>query len=399
MNIDRIFRETQGKLKASLDKSLRRKGYKTKSRDGFLYAKGNIPVMLVAHLDTVHRQPVEDICISQCGNILMSPQGIGGDDRCGVYMILRILEKLNKKPFVLFTEDEEIGCVGAGKFRKNNIKPKINYIIEFDRQGKNDAVFYDCDNPEFTKFVESVGFEESYGSYSDISTIAPHLGVAAVNISSGYFNPHTTHEYVDIRVMDRNIKMALELIQKDTDKFEYLEAVKYTSQFYDKYRTWEYSGYGGEIKAYGADYYDGYKKQGRANALDIKVNGKPYLLEAPIEDGFEEFYYDGDMIYAQDLVRDGNFEIEERELNELMVDDFLIYKNGMLWLDLEDPTIFVASDGMVYRETDLDVGFLIPSYGVIVRDIYGEEFVTEEDDSFVWNVLVPAYKQIQEEEK
>ncbi len=60
--------------------------YKSKaiySKDKFILVKGVAPILLVAHLDTVHKNLVRNICTSADGNILMSPQGIGGDDRCG----------------------------------------------------------------------------------------------------------------------------------------------------------------------------------------------------------------------------------------------------------------------------------------------------------------------------
>ena len=48
----------------------------------FILVPGEAPVLLVAHLDTVHRQQVKTICWSN--KIWMSPQGIGGDDRCEI---------------------------------------------------------------------------------------------------------------------------------------------------------------------------------------------------------------------------------------------------------------------------------------------------------------------------
>ena len=64
---------------------------KTVSRKGkFILVQGESPILLVAHLDTVHKEPVQVICTSRKGNILMSPQGIGGDDRCGVYALASI---------------------------------------------------------------------------------------------------------------------------------------------------------------------------------------------------------------------------------------------------------------------------------------------------------------------
>ena len=69
--------------------------------------------MLVAHLDTVHSQRVHDICKSDDGNILMSPQGIGGDDRCGVFALCNIFQSAQIKPWLLFCCNEEVGGVGA----------------------------------------------------------------------------------------------------------------------------------------------------------------------------------------------------------------------------------------------------------------------------------------------
>ena len=79
----------------------------------YLLVKGEAPVMLLAHLDTVHKERVKTICRSDNGNILMSPQGIGGDDRCGVYALNAVYEQAKVKPWLLFTCDEEIGGVGA----------------------------------------------------------------------------------------------------------------------------------------------------------------------------------------------------------------------------------------------------------------------------------------------
>ena len=95
---------------------------------------------------------------SDDGRYLMSPQGIGGDDRCGVYMILQIINEV--RCHVLFCEDEETGGNGARAFAGSGIQMDVNYIVEMDRRGNNDAVFYDCSNPEFTEFVCAFGFQE-----------------------------------------------------------------------------------------------------------------------------------------------------------------------------------------------------------------------------------------------
>ena len=170
--LEEILRMKQMTLKSHLEAKLEAAGYEPSSEDGFLYAQGTFPVLLVAHMDTVHKECVQKI--KYTGAIMSSPQGIGGDDRCGIYAILQIIKDF--KCSVLFTEDEEIGCVGAEKFAVSDyiVNNDINYIIEIDRRGTNDCVFYSCDNPDFEKFIESTGyFKTAWGSVSDISTIAP----------------------------------------------------------------------------------------------------------------------------------------------------------------------------------------------------------------------------------
>lgn len=221
MKFEKILRKTQKELKGYVSNYLRSMGYTTVVRDGFVYASGELPVLLVAHLDTVHSTPPQTIYYSKDGKKLMCAEGIGGDDRCGVYMILNIVKEL--KCHVLFCEDEEVGGIGAEKFTGSGIIPIVNYIIEFDRKGSNDAVFYNCDNKDFTKFITSFGFKEAYGSFSDISIIAPALGVAAVNLSSGYYNAHMKNEYINMRDMESVMSMAKEVIQTKTDKYKYVE--------------------------------------------------------------------------------------------------------------------------------------------------------------------------------
>ena len=243
MNFETILKLPQEKLKNTLHHELKKLGYKPKNRKKYLYAEGTVPVLLIAHLDTVHLNTPQHICYSYLDtspifsdqsqpHILMSPQGIGGDDRCGVYMIMEVIKKV--KCHVLFCEDEEIGGLGASAFTRSIIRPEVNYIIGLDRRGANDAVFYDCDNPEFTDFVTQFGFEEEMGSFSDISIVAPHLQIAAVNLSVGFYNEHTKYEYIDMNVVRTNIDRVIQMVNTEvTQPFEYIEALnKWHSSLY-----------------------------------------------------------------------------------------------------------------------------------------------------------------------
>ena len=200
-------------------------------KEHFILVKGAAPILLVAHLDTVHKHPVKNICTSADDNILMSPQGIGGDDRCGVYALVNAYESSAIKPYLLFTCNEEVGGVGAKTFVKclDKLPPELSNlkcIVELDRKGSRDAVYYDCDNPNFEEYITSKGFETAQGSFSDISVIAPALGVAAVNLSSGYYNAHTLHEYINRKELNSTLAKVIEIVsdsaRQDFPRYEYI---------------------------------------------------------------------------------------------------------------------------------------------------------------------------------
>lgn len=220
--IENIFKATQTELKSALETYLTGGGREILSQDGFLYSKGTHPVLLVAHMDTVHKESPKTILYSKDGNTIMSLEGIGGDDRCGIIMILEILQKYDCS--VVFLEDEEIGCVGARKFCKSGIElGDINYAVEFDRKGGNDYVFYKDYNKDFETHIKKFGFVKATGTCSDISHIAPTFKIEAVNISCGYYCPHCWYEYVKLDEMYDIIERATKMIGAKTEKFDYVE--------------------------------------------------------------------------------------------------------------------------------------------------------------------------------
>ena len=218
---------TQKELKIKLYDLLKERQMTPIFEDGFVYAKGNIPVLLVAHMDTVSENPPTDVFYQQKYDMIYNPDGIlGGDDRCGVYAIMKLLDKY--KPYILFTEDEEIGCIGASKAVEKLDIPDVKYIIEFDRKGKDDCVFYDCGNKKFMHYIEKFGFRTNYGTCSDISILGSAWDIASVNLSCGYYNEHTAKEYVVFEQLLNTINRADNMLKKimKAPYFDYQE-IKY----------------------------------------------------------------------------------------------------------------------------------------------------------------------------
>lgn len=234
MNLETFIKPSQKELFKML-----RKKYKNSiiKKDKYILVMGEAPVMLISHMDTVHTERVKHICKSPDGNILMSPQGIGGDDRCGIYALVKVYDSSPIKPWLLFTCDEEIGALGAEAFADDYVDAKLpkelddlKLLVEVDRKGSKDAVYYNCDNKEFEEYITSKGFITDFGSFSDISVIAPELGVAAVNLSSGYYNAHTLHEYINREELEAVIKSIIEITADSTKlefpKYKYIESTK-----------------------------------------------------------------------------------------------------------------------------------------------------------------------------
>ena len=237
-----LLKQKKEDLKLELYDYLKQKEMSPFFEDGFVYAKGDIPILLVAHMDTVFKEPPKRLFYDISKDMIYSPDsGIGGDDRCGIYAIMKILKRY--KPHVLFTEDEEIGCIGALKAVDKLDKPNVKYIIELDRRGSNDCVFYECGNREFMHYVESFGFVTENGIYSDISVLGSEWNIAAVNLSSGYYHEHTDREYIIFHELKNNINRVQRMLNdyEQVPYFDYQEITyipKYDNQFYDDEDSW-----------------------------------------------------------------------------------------------------------------------------------------------------------------
>lgn len=322
----KICKFEQMDLKHFLIEELLLLGYKLHYGDGYVYAQGTIPVLLTAHMDTVHKDLVTDFYEyydkEKDRHIISSPQGIGGDDRCGVYMILEIIK--THKCSVLFCEDEECGGIGSYKFCKEKelIKElsELNYLIELDRMNGNDAVYYDCENYDFTDFIEeNTGYMWEWGSFSDISNLSPECGIASVNLSCGYYNAHKTSEYVVVEEMMNTIEVVKKLLDTECkEQFEYIEADY-------NYGNYDYS----YLNSYGT-----YGKEKNANKTKNSDEDRTILI---LFDGFEDGGLD---VYASNAksVEEafGKFFMENSTYCYSDVLDYEVYENRILedgWYD------------------------------------------------------------------
>lgn len=243
--LKRIMRMDKSQLFDFLEKELSRvyKEIDTNGRQrNFMFCEGQLPIVVVAHLDTVFEDSFsygsaymkddwwngydyhveEDISMKEIYHdrvegVMWSPDGLGADDRVGVFMILSLVRR-GLRPYILFTTDEESGSASGYEFAalyQHHFKEyDIKYFMELDRSGYNDCVFYNCDNSLFVEFIESYGFQKDFGSFTDISAICPILGVAGVNLSVGYYNEHSKTEMIDLFTMSKNFDIIYKMVKE-----------------------------------------------------------------------------------------------------------------------------------------------------------------------------------------
>ena len=179
----------------------------TNADDEWMIAIGEDPVIVCAHLDTVFNEPPINIFVDKDARVMWAPKGLGADDRAGVYAIMTLLMD-GYKPTVIFTTGEEIGCIGAISLINNFAScpvEGIKCIIQLDRRGCTDAVYYACKNKQFEDWVSLYGFSTEQGTFTDISVICPNWGIAGVNLSVGYYNEHTKQEFLRYNELEYTI--------------------------------------------------------------------------------------------------------------------------------------------------------------------------------------------------
>jgi len=243
----------------------------------YVIALGTIPVALVAHADTVFKRPpaIENFYYDQEKDVIWNPDGAGADDRAGVFAIQKIVRSTDLRPHVIITTGEECGCIGSSKLIVHIPKfpTDLRFMIQLDRRGQNDAVYYDCDNMDFEDFITPYGFETHWGTFTDISVLAPTWKVAAVNFSIGYEDEHHEIERLHVDWMYETISKTIKILtdvdqNKDTiPVYEYIELTKY----------WKYGNYRSAWYDYDDDFPvpEGYEHCMMCNSLEKKEDMLP----------------------------------------------------------------------------------------------------------------------------
>lgn len=232
--LERLVSLSQSELHKTLSIYLKNKYKNIIIEKEYIVAVGDIPIALVAHMDTVFYNQPDEVFYDQRKGVLWSPDGLGADDRAGIFAILQIIQS-GLRPSIILTTDEERGGLGAQKLAKKECPiPFLRYMIQLDRHGANDCVFYDCFNEEFIKYIEKFGFSEAIGSFSDISFLMPAWKVCGVNLSVGYNDEHSTNETLNVNLMYRTLEIVKKMLSEE--KIPYFQYKEISNKLKDYYK-------------------------------------------------------------------------------------------------------------------------------------------------------------------
>lgn len=201
---------------------------------------------IVSHVDTVHNRVLgrrvyqQNDILFAFSDVEKKQVGIGGDDIVGVFTCMQALLDFDILK-VVFYRDEEIGHLGSRHSITHNavFYKNCNFILQCDRRGNSDFLttsaatklcsddFIGAAKP----FVEKHGYVvRDNGVSTDVDTLVRGgVGVSCVNLSSGYFNPHTDNETVSVNDVGRAYSLMYDIVYNlQGEKFPF----KYTPTAY-----------------------------------------------------------------------------------------------------------------------------------------------------------------------
>jgi len=186
----------------------------------------------IAHTDTVHqinhnltvvetKDEKNGIILTGMDKVTSQPSGIGGDDKCGVYLCLEMLDKLDNVKAAFFVS-EEIGCLGSQHADPNFFKD-VGYAIQYDSP-EGDSMSMSLmgkdlfgRKSEFGEKVSPLILEHGISKwathpYTDAWQLLEKFNFSCLNLAAGYYRYHTNNEYVLVNDVENAFELGLKLV-------------------------------------------------------------------------------------------------------------------------------------------------------------------------------------------
>jgi len=284
--------------------------------------EGEYYPMFIAHTDTVHSK-IDKIVVKEeklkrpntfgktfddaLVDVLKAydeegnPTGIGGDDKCGIFICLELLKQLDKVKIGLFVS-EETGCHGSSKCDESFLTD-VGYITQYDAPGNHliseicsGVRLFERDSEFFEKSILVI--ENAFGNemlvqshpYTDVSQLKKKIDVSCINMSCGYYNMHTKEEFISIDDVERAIeagKNMVFILGLNKHQYEY-KPIVYTNKTIMNSLVEE-------------DFDEDTIHQ--LETIDVEENKDGITIFDPF-DGNTMFINDDDLVYLYDIIKE-----------------------------------------------------------------------------------------------
>ena len=200
---------------------------------------------LVCHLDQVQELHSDDFCVKEEDGTLygwseknQQREGLGADDKNGIYICLRCLEECPCIK-VFMAVGEEKGCIGSNRADMSFFSDSL-YVLEPDCKGGQEVHInlkgVSCASDEFIKAMqlEANDYTLTDGKGSDIFALTLNgIDVSCANIPAGYHNPHKDDEYTVITELEHTLSFIRHFITTEHHRFPHIFKT-YTQQMVEK---------------------------------------------------------------------------------------------------------------------------------------------------------------------
>lgn len=209
---------------------------------------GDFPCV-VAHMDQVQEFHSNDFQCFVCGDTILGysqskkrQEGLGADDKNGIFVALECLRKFDNIKLAFFTE-EECGTIGSSA-ADISFFDDCRFVVQCDRKGNSDFVdnifSMSLCSEEFIHDteMEKFGYAPHAGGLTDVYALSENfLDVSCCNMSCGYYNPHTDEEVTSISDLERCRDFVFHIIENCKKVYPCRkEMARYTCTFYqDRY--------------------------------------------------------------------------------------------------------------------------------------------------------------------
>jgi hypothetical protein len=300
--------------------------------------KGNIYVTkgvadtypcVVSHVDQVQHNHSEDFKVYNCDGILCAysqknkrQEGLGADDKNGIWVCLKALEHFDVVKCAFFVE-EEIGCGGSceANFEWFN---DCRFVLQCDRRNGNDLItqasLTELCSEDFLQAInyQAYGYVPTTGMLTDVLTLKESgVNVSMLNISCGYYEPHTDREVTIFEELENCRDFVFNIIENCTDVYPH----EFAQRVYHQPMTMLGSTYGGW---YG-DGYDDWRDW---------HDDKPIQSVGDVIEDYRDSMYDWEQEY--DVVYDSVWAMLLDDNTRTANDIYNEYRSCLTYLELQD---------------------------------------------------------------